>query len=89
MFTEDHNVSHARTRLQGDMVINHVLDHTLQRESAFTNTYCTTIAAEKVYREVIQLNTVDNQVPSYPGDQAKQLTFQFNSSSSKLEPPSS
>ena len=80
MFTEDHNVSHARTRLQGDIVINHVLDHTLQHESAYTNTYCTTIAAEKVFREVIQLNTVENQVPSYTGVQAKQLTFQFTSS---------
>ena len=34
-YTEAHNVSHARTRLQGDMVINHVLDHTLQREASY------------------------------------------------------
>ena len=61
------------------MGINHVLDHTLQREEAYTHTQCTTTAAEKVYRDVIHLNTVEDQIPSYTGEQAKQLTFQFNS----------
>ena len=80
LFRNYHARTQTKTLLARHMVINYVLDHTLQRESAYTNTYCTTIAAEKVFREVIQLNTVENQVPSYTGVQAKQLTFQFNSS---------
>ena len=40
VYTEAHNVSHARTRLQGDMVINHVLDHTLTREETYTHMHC-------------------------------------------------
>ena len=33
IYTEAHNSSHTRTRLQGDMVVNLVLDHTLVREA--------------------------------------------------------
>ena len=51
MYTEAHNTSHARTRLQGDMVINHVIDHTLQREAAYSRKQCTTTEAEKVQRD--------------------------------------
>ena len=51
MYTEAHNASHARTRLQADMVINHVIDHTLQREAAYSRKQCTTTEAEKVQRD--------------------------------------
>ena len=78
MYTEAHNASHARTRLQGDMVINHVIDHTLQREAAYSRKQCTTTESEKVYRETLQLNTVQGEVPSYTGERAKQLQNRFN-----------
>ena len=36
LYKEAHNNSHARTRLQGDSVINDVLDHTLARQRRST-----------------------------------------------------
>jgi len=77
VYTEAHNTSHARTRLQGDSVINDVLDHTLHREAEYTRSQTTTMA-EQVFRDTIHLNTVDDQVPQYTGDQARQLTHKFN-----------
>ena len=63
IYTEAHNTSHARTRLQGDSVINEVLDHTLNREAECVRGQTTT-AAEKMFRDTIHLNTVDNTIPS-------------------------
>ena len=57
VYTEAHNTSHARTRLHGDMIINHVIDHTLHRESTYKHIQCTTTQAEKAYRETLLLNT--------------------------------
>ena len=36
VYTEAHNSSHTRTRLQGDSVINDILDHTLAREASYS-----------------------------------------------------
>ena len=78
VYTEAHNMSHARTRLQGDTVINNILDHTLEREATYTHSQQTTIEAEKLFLETLDLNTVDGMVPSYKGEKAKQLTQAFN-----------
>ena len=48
IYTEAHNSSHTRTRLQGDMVCNLVLNHTLVREAEYSLMHCTTTEAEKV-----------------------------------------
>ena len=77
VYTEAHNTSHARTRLQGDSVVNEVLDHTLRREAEYTRNQTTTMA-EQVFRETIHLNTVDNTIPTYTGSKAKHLTHTFN-----------
>ena len=77
IYTEAHNTSHARTRLQGDSVINDVLDHTLDREAEYVRGQTTTMA-EKVFRDTIHLNTVDDTIPTYTGNRAKQLTQIFN-----------
>ena len=53
VYTEAHNTSHARTRLQGDPIINDILDHTLQRESTYSRSSLTTTEAEKVFRETL------------------------------------
>ena len=78
LYTEAHNTSHARTRLQGDTSINHVLDHTLEREATYTRTYCTTTEAERVYQGVVRLNTVDGQIPRFTGENARHLQHKFN-----------
>ena len=36
VYIEAHNVSHARTRLQGDVIVTHVLDHAVERQSSYT-----------------------------------------------------
>ena len=77
-YTEAHNTSHTRTRLQGDMVVNHVLDHTLQRESSYSHTYCTTTEAEKVFLDTLGQNTVEGRVPTYTGHNARKLQQNFN-----------
>ena len=40
------------------MVINHVLDTTLQREGNYVRKKCTTSEAEITFREVLDLSTV-------------------------------
>ena len=77
VYTEAHNTSHARTRLQGDAIVNEVLDHTLNREAEYIRSQTTTMA-EQVFRETIHLNTLDNTIPTYTGNRAKHLTHTFN-----------
>ena len=48
LYTEAHNLSHARTRLKGDENINHVLDHAVQRESTYVHRAGTNQQAEQV-----------------------------------------
>ncbi len=36
LFTEVHTVSHTRTRLKCDTIVNNVVDLTIQRESQYT-----------------------------------------------------
>ena len=36
MYMEAHTVSHTRTRLKGDVIVNSVIDATLIRESEYT-----------------------------------------------------
>ena len=55
VYTEAHNTSHARTRLQGDKIINYVLDVTLAQEDTYTHSAQTTTEAEKVFQEILQL----------------------------------
>ena len=77
VYTEAHNTSHARTRLQGDKIINDVLDVTLAREDAYIHSQTTT-EAEKVFKETLQLNTVDGEIPTFTGEKSRQLTHKFN-----------
>ena len=63
MYTESHNVSHARTRLQGDVNINHVLDHAIARESTYS-TQGTNQKAEEVYQTTLHKNTVGGELPT-------------------------
>ena len=76
--TEAHNTSHARTRLQGDVHINHVLDHTLEREKMYSHKKCTTTQAQEMFRQTLHLHTVQGEIPTFTGEQAKHLTHQFN-----------
>ena len=78
MYIEAHNTSHARTRLQGDVNVNHVIDQTLQREERYSRMQCTTTQAENMYRETLHLNTLQGEIPTFTGEKAKQLQYGFN-----------
>ena len=78
VYIEAHNSSHTRTRLQGDSVINEVLDHTLAREATYSRSFQTTTEAENVFRKSLELNTVDGEIPSFTGEKAKQHMSNFN-----------
>ena len=78
MYSEAHNTTHARTRLQDDLRVNQLIDHRLLREASYTRGQDTTTQAEEVYRDALHLNTVNGQVPAYTGDNAKQLAWKFN-----------
>ena len=60
--------SHARTRLQGDALVNHVLDTTLLREGNYTRKKCISSEAELTYREVLDLHTLQGEIPEFTGE---------------------
>jgi hypothetical protein len=76
VYMEAHNTSHARTRLQGDTVINDVLDHALERESSYTRTILPTTEAENVFKAC--LDKVGGEIPTFNGAGAQQLRRNFN-----------
>ena len=72
LYTETHSVSHSRTRLKGDDVVNAVIDSTLGRESEFTRKKSTCNEAESNFKLAIQANTVSDennqgQIPKFTG----------------------
>ena len=71
MYIEAHNVSHARTRLQGDVIVNHVLDHAVERQSSYTSRQGTNQQAEEVYQSILQKNTVGGELPALSRNQFK------------------
>ena len=78
VYIEAHNTSLARTRLQGDMIINHVIDHTLHREERYSHRKCITTEAEKVYRETLHSITLQGKIPTFLGEDANILEHRFN-----------
>ena len=64
--------------MQGDKIINDVLDVTLAREDTYTHSAQTTTEAEKVFQDTMQLNTVDGEIPTFTGEKSKHLTNKFN-----------
>ena len=70
VYMEAHNTSHARTRLQGDTVINDVLDHALERESSYTRTILPTTEAENNFKA--SFDKVGGEIPTFSGGEAPQ-----------------
>ena len=79
--TETHATSHARTRLKGDKVINHVLDTTLERQGNLCEEKVHASEAEITFREVLNLSTVQVEIPNFTGERASnhqnQIFFGF------------
>ena len=79
LYMEAHCVSHARTRLLGDSSVNNVINSILARESSLTTKKCTTTEVEASFNSVLQLNTVQGEIPHFTGERAATLQHQFNS----------
>ena len=79
LYMEAHCVSHARTRLLGDSSVNNVINCILARESSLTTKKCTTTEVEASFNSVLQLNTVQGEIPHFTGERAATLQHQFNS----------
>jgi hypothetical protein len=78
LYTETHTVSHTRTRLQGDEAVNNAIDCTLEREGSWTTKKSTAVECEDLFVSAQHLNTVDDEVPTFTGENAKKLQCQFN-----------
>jgi hypothetical protein len=81
LYMEVHTASHTRTRLKGDMAINHVLDSTLRREGNLSRTsgrLHTTTVAEATFQKVLSVTVPGGALPSAAGEQDRQLEVQFS-----------
>ena len=78
MYKEVHTVSHTRTRLKGDHIVNSAINATIQRESEYTHKKSTCIEAETVYKVALESNTTLGQVPNFTGAQAGKLKHKFS-----------
>ena len=77
LYKEVHTVSHTRTRLKGDPIVNSVIDATIQRESEYTRKKrC--IEADPVFRTALEPNTVMGELPTFTGAQAARLKHNFH-----------
>ena len=77
LYKEVHTVSHTRTRLKGDPIVNSVIDATIQRESEYTRKKSTCIEAETVFKTALESNTVMGEMPTFTGAQAATLGTSF------------
>ena len=78
MYMEAHSVSHARTRLLGDPSVNNAINCTLPKAS-LTTKKCATKEVEASFNCVLQLNTVQREIPKFTGERAATLQHPFNS----------
>ena len=60
-----HCMSHARTRLQGDDQVNHVLTSKVNRESTQVRKRSITVVAERDFESAMRMNTVGGDRPMF------------------------
>ena len=65
LYTEMHTVSHVRTRLQGDPIVNAAIDCTLEREGSWTIKQSTTVQCEATFDTAKDIvNTAECDIPT-------------------------
>ena len=65
LYTEAHIISNTRTRLLGDITVNHVLNCRVQRESQYIRKNCISVTAEAEYTSALGRNTVQMEIPDF------------------------
>ena len=78
LYKEVHTVSHTKTRLKGNRIVNSVIDATIQRESEYTRKKSTCIEADTVFSTALESNTVIGKMPTFTGAQATRLKQKFH-----------
>ena len=73
LYTEVHSVSHIRTRLKGDPIVNSAINATYQRESDYTRKKSTCVSAENTFLKALESHTVSDEVPTFSGESAANL----------------
>ena len=63
-YAEAHTVSHTRTRLKGDKIVNSVVDATIARESQYTRKGSTCIESEARYQAAVDSCSVGGEIPT-------------------------
>ena len=58
-------MSHARTRLLGDNLVNHALSSKVNRESQYLRKQSVTVRAEDDYERAMRMNTVGGERPMF------------------------
>ena len=65
LYTEMHTVSHVRTRLQGDSIVNAAIDCTLEREGLWTTKQSTIVHCEATFATAKDtVNTAECEIPT-------------------------
>ena len=78
LYTEAHTISHTRTRLKGDSIVNSVIDATIERESEYTRKGSTCLEAEARFTTAVDSCTMASEIPIFTGENATALTKKFN-----------
>ena len=65
LYEEAHMVSHARTRMKGDSRVNHAVDCTVERESAYIRKKSITVSSEQTFQSAMYLNAVGGDRPAF------------------------
>ena len=64
LYLESHAVTHAATRLRGDLRVNAIIDNRLLRESDYVRKQSVTVRSEAVYQQALNYNCVQGKVPT-------------------------
>ena len=78
LYTEVHTVSHTRTRLKGDTIVNSAINATIERESVFTRKKSTCIEAEARFQTAVLSCSPLGEIPEFTGDNAATLKHKFD-----------
>ena len=78
LYREVHTVSHTRTRLKGDAVVNSAINASIRRESDYTRKKSTCVAAENTFLKALESHTVMDEVPNFTGEGAATLRHNLN-----------
>ena len=75
---DTHRVSHPRTRLEGDTVVNLTFDCSVSREENAVRKKSTRNEAEAEFLKAVNVNTVQGEITSFTGENCDRDRQQFN-----------